>query len=176
MLRLPLIPALLVMLIIMSAAGCGYHNPYVPDSGAKAISIHRSMWRNQTNELGLETVMYHSLSDWLRKTPLIALKEQGEIARYKLTGKITSADYPEISYGGNNMATELRAILTVEYRLIDTDSGTIILETAKTYTEPFKQSTNPTLLQANKEGALAEIADNISEEIYRYLITKVMRK
>lgn len=174
--NIPKMFLLLTAFLIIITAGCGYYNPYVLNSNADPISLHRSMWKNQTNELGLETVLYHSLSGWLRKTKLIRLKETPEEAQYQITGKITSVDYPEISYGGNNEATELRARLSANYSIVDKKSGAIVLETSKTYTETFYQNASPSVLQANKKEALAKIADDISEEIYLYIINRVMRK
>ncbi len=174
-LRICLLPLLLIGTIFM-AASCGYYNPYVVNSDATPISLHRSMWKNQTNELGLETISYHSLSSWLRKTKLINLKEQNEKSQYQLTGSLISIDYPEISYGGHNVATELRARLTVEYILKDIEKNTIIWQNKKTYSEELKYDPNPSILQRNKKEALEEIADDISEEIYLYIIQKILRK
>lgn len=157
-------------------SSCGYYNPYVVNADSKPISIHRSMWANQTSELGLETVLYHSLSSWLRRTELINLKEQNETAQYKLVGEITAITYPEIAYGGNNIASELRINLTIHYKLIETASNNFIMEETKTFIEPFSQGATPSSAQINKNIALAEIADNISEEIYLKLINKVIRK
>ncbi len=174
--NLPKISILLTALLLMITTGCGYYNPYVANSDAEPISLHRSMWKNQTNELGLETVLYHSLSSWLRKSKLIHIKETPEEAQYKIIGKITSVYYPEISYGGNNEATELRARLSVDYSIMDQENGKIIFEKKKTYTETFYQNASPSQLQTNKKEALAEIADDISEEMYLFIINKVMRK
>jgi hypothetical protein len=168
--------SLLLIGVLLLVASCGYYNPYVVNSDATPISLNRSMWNNQTNELGFETVCYHSLSNWLRKTKLINLKEQSEKSQYQLTGTILSINYPEISYGGYNVATELRAQLTVEYILKDTQKNTIVWQNKKTYSDELKYHSDPSQLQSNKKKALAEIADDISEEIYLYIIQKVMRK
>jgi len=134
------------------------------------------MWKNQTNELGLESVFYHSLSNWLRKSKLILLKETPEEAQYQLIGKIISVDYPEVSYGGNNEATEIRVRLNADYSVLDKESGLIIFSSKKTYTENFYQSADPSQLLTNKHEALARIADDISEEIYFSMIRQVVRK
>ena len=42
----------LVLLILL--AGCGYYNPYVARSDSKPITLHRSMWKNHTNDIRLE--------------------------------------------------------------------------------------------------------------------------
>ena len=167
---------LLIALILSIIAGCGYYNPYVANSDAQPFSVHRSMWKNQTNELGLEAILYQSLSNWLRKTKIIDLKESLNDAQYQIVGKITMVDHPEIAYGDDNEATELRAQLGVEYSIVDKTNGTTIFDRKKTYTETFHQSSSPTQLQTNKNEAMIQIADDISEEIYLYIINKVLRK
>jgi hypothetical protein len=85
-------------------------------------------------------------------------------------------EYPEISYGGNNVATELRAQLSVDYAIVEIKSGEIILTKKKTYSETFYQNADPSWLQNYKKEALAEISDDIAEEIYLFIINKIMRK
>jgi hypothetical protein len=148
----------------------------VASSNAKPIALHRSMWANQTNELGLETTFYHALSDWLRKSKLITLTEKKAEAEYVLTGKIVSIYYPELSYTTNNVANELRANLTVTFSLKDQASGKTIWEkTNYTRTETLAAVADTNQLRAYKKVALAQIADDIAEEIYLHLINSIMR-
>lgn len=165
-----------IILLAATIASCGYYNPYVVSSNSKPITLHRSMWANQTNELGLETTFYNSLSDWLRKTKLITLTEDQADAEFILTGKITSVDYPEISYSSNNVANELRANLTVTFSIKERATGKTVWEkSGYTLQETLSKVDSPTQLLANKKVALAEISDNLAEEIYLYIINSIMR-
>jgi hypothetical protein len=167
---------ILILVVLALCASCGYYNPYVVSSNAKPITLHRSMWANQTNELGLETTFYHALSDWLRKSKLITLTEKEAEAEYVLTGKIVSIYYPELSYTTNNVANELRANLTVTFSLKDQASGKTIWEkTNYTRTETLAAVADTNQLRAYKKVALAQIADDIAEEIYLHLINSIMR-
>lgn len=168
----------IVLLLISSQllTACGYYNPYVASNSSKPITLHRSMWANKTNELGLETTFYRSLSDWLRKSKLITLTESEDESDYELKGKIVSVDYPEISYASNRVANELRANLTVSYTLTEKTTEKVVWEkTNYTLTETLTKVSNPSELQANKKAALAEISDNLAEEIYLYIINSIMR-
>lgn len=167
---------LIYLFLIILATGCGYYNPYVVNKDAESISLHRSMWKNRTGELGLEHTFYRSLSNWLRKTKFIHLKEQADQAQYVLTGQISSVDFPELSYSGNNVASELRAILTVDFDLVEQSTGKSIWKRKAVYSETFHYETNSSTLLANKKAALEEIADDVSEEIYLYIINKVISK
>ena len=157
-------------------AGCGYYNPYVAASDAEPITLHHSLWRNNTNELGLESVLDQSLSSWLRRSNSINLVDSLDQAQYRLTGAITSVNYNEISYGSNNDATELRAILRVEIKIIDQNDA-IVWENKTMYDETLlKDDSNPASLQSNKRQALHEITDEVAEDIYLYIVNTLMRK
>lgn len=167
---------ILIILVLGLCVSCGYYNPYVASSNSKPITLHRSMWTNQTNELGLETTFYHALSDWLRKSKLITLTEDKNDAEYVLTGKIVSVYYPELSYTNHNVANELRANLTVTFSLTDQSTGKTVWEkTNYTRTETLAAVADPNQLRAYKKVALRQIADDLAEEIYLYLINSIMR-
>jgi len=166
----------LAFFCLVLLAGCGYHNPYAPRTDSQPISIHRSIWKNNTNELGLEIELYNALSNWLRKSPFIQIHDQETEANYLLTGTIDSVEYLELSYGLHNEATELRIHLIVHYVLIEQETGAKIWDKKQLYTEPLKKDPNPSQLQANKKEALIEIADDIAEEIYLFLINRAVGK
>jgi hypothetical protein len=155
--------------------GCGYYNPYVANSNSKPITLNRSLWANKTGEVGLENTMYQSLSNWLRKSGLIHLVDKADGADYILTGSIDSIDYPELSYGSNQQANELRANLHVTFSITDKNSAQKVWTISKTFTETLPMSSNPTTLQTNKKEALLNISEDISEMIYLHIINKMMR-
>ncbi len=165
----------LFLIISLLLASCGYYNPYVARSDSKPITLHRSMWDNQTNELALETTFYHALSDWLRKTKLITLTDSKEEAEYVLTGEINTIDYPEISYASNRVASELRANLSVSYKIIETSTGKISWQQSETLDETLIKVSDQIQLQKNKNAALAIIADDLAEKIYLHIINSIMR-
>ena len=139
--------------MLFFTAGCGYYNPYVAAKDSKAISVYVTMWTNQTNELGLETTFYHSLLDWLRKSELIKITDSASEADYLITGKITGVDYPEISYGSNHIANELRANLTSNSVIKENTTDKIIRNNTATSTETLLTDNNPMRLQSNKKAA-----------------------
>ena len=161
--------------LTLALAACGYYNPYVARSNSKPITLHRSMWTNQTNELGLETTFYHALSDCLRKSKAITLTDSRETADYDLTGRITSVDYPEISYGGTRDANELRANIIIDFAVTDNATGKVVWRKSNyLISETLSTSTDPSQLQANKKAALAAIADEVAEGIYLHFINSIM--
>jgi hypothetical protein len=167
--------SLFLSLLALVLSGCGYHNPYLTQ-GLKPITISRSMWTNRTTELGLPTTLFQAQSDWLRKSPLITISASAAQADYELTGAIDRVSYPEISFGTFREGTEGRAELTVSFTLKETTSGKVVWE-RKTVTrqQAFYMSQDPIRLHDNHTAALAEIADDVAEEIYLHLITTTMR-
>ena len=162
--------------LIPLLSACGYYNPYVADSSCKPISINRVLWTNSTGEMGLEMIMFQSLSSWLRKSSLIHLVDDPKKAGYQLTGRLVSVDYPDLSYGSHGVASELRANLKVDFAITDNAAGKKIWEkTNYTFTETLAMSSNPIQLQANKKAALIKIANDIGEMIYLHIINNIMR-
>lgn len=162
--------------IFFLLSACGYRNAYVASSNSKPISVNRSLWANNTGEIGLETIMYQSVSRWLRKSSLIHLVDDPNKADYKLTGKLVSVDFPEISYGRYRVATELRANLRVDIAIIDTATDKKIWKKNNyRFTETLDTSGDPMQLQANKKAALKKITNDIGEMIYLRFINNIMR-
>jgi len=166
---------LLATLLALLLTGCGYHNPYLA-KGNHPISVARSMWTNHTTELGLDNTLFQAQSDWLRKSPLITMTDMDHGAEYQLTGTIDRVSYPEISFGTYREGTEGRAELTVSFAIKETKSGQVVWERrSATRQQAFFMSQDPIKLQSNRKAALQEIANDFAEEIYLYLITKIMR-
>jgi hypothetical protein len=147
----------------------------VASSNSRPITLHRSLWANKTGEVGLENTMYRSLSSWLRKSRLIHLVENQALADYILTGAIDSVDYPEISYGSNLVASELRVNLHVTFSLTARGTGMKVWNVSKIFTETLNTSGDPTVLRANKRAAISKIANDISEMIYLHIISVVLQ-
>ncbi len=165
----------IIILSTLLISACGYYNPYVVNSNSEPISLYRSLWVNKTGEIGLENTMHQSLSNWLRKSSLIHLANKPDTADYILTGKIDSIDYPELSYGNNREASELRANLHVTFDITRRQSGKKVWQISKTFTETLDMSSSSSTLQANKKTALQKISEDVSELIYLHIINKIMR-
>ena len=171
----PKLASLLIASIVLLLAGCGYYNPYV-GHGYKHISLYRSMWPNRTTEIGLENTMFQAQSDWFRKSPLLTLTDSAAEAEYELSGSIERIYYPEISFGKFREGIQGRAELMVNFSIKDKKSGKIVWERkGRTRNQTFRMNQDPIQLQINKKAALQRIADDFAEEIYLFLINRLMR-
>jgi len=166
---------LLIVSLFLLLSGCGYYNPYVAH-GDHPVSVHRSMWPNRTNEIGLENTLFQAQSDWLRKSPLINFADVKDQADYVLIGTIDRVTYPEISFGAYQQGIEGRAELMVSYSMIERKSGAITRQRqGVVWTQNFLMTQDPVQLQANKNAALRKIADDIGEEIYLHMINSMTK-
>ena len=155
----------LFILLIFLPVSCGYHNPYVytgPD-----ISVYITTWKNKTNELRLDNQIYQSLVKWYQKSNHIQVKKGQEGADLILAGEIISIDIPSLSYGVNNITTEVKVRLKVRYILKNLNTGKVLMEVpAQSFSESYLINTSSAITKDNEYKALERIIDDLSEKIY----------
>lgn len=170
-----LVKAAMAVVVVLLLSACGYYNPYAASQSGKAVTLHRAMWTNRTTEMGLDNVLYQAQSDWLRKSRLITLADSPAAADYQLSGAIERVNYPEVSFGQYQMATQGRAELAVSFTLTDKKSGKVVWQRSATRTQTFLMSQDPLTLQSSRRAAFEKIADRFGEEIYLYVMNTIIR-
>jgi hypothetical protein len=161
-----LIPALFALLAIQ---GCGYHNPYLKNVGQDkaAAVVYMTVWTNQTNELGFESLIFQESADWLQQSRHLRLTRDKDQADYLLTGTILSVDYPATAFSVSDVATTLQARVKTTYKLTDRATGKTIWQVSETLRQTdYVAGTDAVRSQSNKRGALATIAEELGEQIY----------
>jgi hypothetical protein len=157
-------PRLLVVVLSLFVllGGCGYYFPHVYDGPERAVYLPN--WKNRTDKLGIDNVMYQSLSMWFQKSKAIRITKKKDTADLILAGEITSIDLPSIGWNNEARTTDVKVTLIVRYVLKDLKTGKILWEVPRdVWTEDYN-----TLRQTadNEDDALAQIIDDISEKIY----------
>lgn len=161
-----------IFLLAILLTSCGYRNPNVYTGPAKKIYI--TEWKNRTSELGLNSDIYRTLTKWFQKASSITTVRQKKGADLILAGEIISLDLPSLSYGENNLATEVKVKLRVRYILKDISSQKVVLETPdETWTEEYLVSSNVTTNLDNEDDALDVIIDDLSQKIYQKTVAKL---
>jgi hypothetical protein len=154
--------------------GCGYHNPYLENIARDQPTavIYMTVWTNQTNELGLEGLIFRKTADWLQQSRHLRLsKDQGQ-ADYLLTGAILAVDYPAVAYSVTDVATTLKASIKTAYELTDRVTGKTIWRVTETIRETnYPAGANAVRSQSNKKTALTTIAEELGEQIYLRITT-----
>lgn len=162
-------PLIIAVCII---ASCGYHNPNVYNGPNKVIYI--TEWKNRTSELGLDSRIYRSLTRWFQKSGSISTVREKTGADLILAGEIVSLELPSLSYGANNIATEVKVRLRVRYVLKEITTNTILMEVPdEVWQENYLVSTNSTANLDNEKKALDAIIEDISQRIYQRTVSKL---
>lgn len=166
-------PGLLVIFcLVFLLGGCGYYFPHIYDGPEK--NVYMPNWKNRTDKLGIDAVMYQSLSIWFQKSKAIRITKDKETADLILAGEITFIDLPSVAWDGNARTTGVKVRLGLRYVLKDLKNGEILWEVPKDlWTEDFD-----TLNQSadSEDEALKQIIDDVSEKIYLGILKKLRQQ
>lgn len=161
-------------LVLMLAAGCGYHSPYyLAESGAvQSKKIYIEAWHNQTNEAGLETAIQRSLNKWCQQSKIINVVWEKDRADLVLSGEIIAISLPGQSFNQFDRAREVNAALSVRYSLNDLQNQKLIIdEPGLTLEESYLIESESAKTRSNRKKALATINDKLAEKIYLRILT-----
>lgn len=164
----------LFLLIVVACifVACGYRNPNIYNGPQKSIFI--TEWKNRTSELGLDAKIYRSLTRWFQKSGSISTVREKVGADLVLAGEIVSLQLPSLSYGANNITTEVKVQLRIRYILKDIATNKILLEVPdQTWTEEYLVSSNSSVNLDNESRALDSIIDDMSQKIYQRTIAQL---
>jgi hypothetical protein len=129
--------------------------------------VYITTWKNKTNELHLDSQIYQSLVKWYQKSDHIRIKKEKEGADLILAGEIVSIDIPSLSYGINNITTEVKVRLKVRYILKSLKTGKVLVEVPdRTFSESYLINASSSITKGNENKALEKIIDDLSEKIY----------
>jgi len=161
-----------LLLLLLLAGGCGYHNPNLlpPDKQGRVIKLHIPIWPNQTNEIRLATDIHNALQDWLGQSKQFTLVNSSGEADYVLNGKINTVSYSGRAYDAKDRAQALIANLSVSYTVIDTSTGKTAWQANFALSESYSLHTD-----AHKKQAMKTLVDNLGEDIYIRLFNAISR-
>jgi len=157
----------MVILTAFFICGCGYHfidTENSPPSGINNICI--PIFINKTREPGIETPFTNSLINEFitrKKIDIVASDKADAIVK----GIIKSFNLASISYQRNDVVQEYRVTIVMEVTLIRNDNGEIIWKDRNLReTGEYRVDTNVAAAEANKDAAIIDLANKISEEIH----------
>ncbi len=158
-----------IMLFLILVASCGYKNPNVYNGASKVI--YATEWKNRTSELGLDSKIYRSLTKWFQKSGSITTVRDKAGADLILAGEIISIALPSLSYGSDNVASEVKVRLKVRYILKEIATDRVLIEIpSETWTEAYLVASSSSITSDNESDALDEIIENLSQKIYQRTI------
>lgn len=170
-----------VFLLVWLLSGCGYSSPYATQTKFAeetdgVMTLYLSMWKNQTNELGFQAMIYQDLIEWLKKSKMVRLTQDQQEAKYILEGTINSIRFEGLSYGSYDEAIEIRAITKLSYDLRERETDKILWQrTNYIRRDNFIVENDSVSTSDNKRMALAEISEDLAEEIYAKIFFTITR-
>ena len=157
--------------LVFLLGGCGYYFPNVY-SGPE-VSVYMPTWKNRTDKLGIDNLMYQSLSSWFQKSDKINLTKSKEFADMVLAGEIISIDLPSIGWNTDARTTDVKVEVRLRYVLKDLKNGKILWEVPNDlWTENYNALTEKA---DNDEDAIEQILDEVSEKIYLGAVSKIRK-
>ena len=162
----------LLLVLLLLATACGYHNPYLQTTEdqaagiAEPVSIYVDIWDNRTSEMGFEAQLLQAVADWLQESKLFHLTDR-ESADYIIRGIITSINYPGASFTTQDRVTSVQAEVTVNYSLVQRNPVKEVWTVSNMKRQSnFSVGANAISYQNNKRDVLKTIADELAEQIY----------
>lgn len=161
--------------IAVISGGCGYYFPHVYEGPSQ--TIYMPNWQNRTNQLGLDSKIYQSLSRWFQKSKSIKLTKDKSEADLILAGEIIDIDLPSVSWNEDARADEVKVMLQVRYVLKDIKSDEILWEVPRElWTEDFSTGRFSLNVADNEQTALTQILNDMSERIYLGTLDRLRKK
>ncbi|MFW2366756.1 MAG: LPS assembly lipoprotein LptE [Desulforhopalus sp.] len=161
-----------IVVLLFLVVACGYRNPNVYSGPDKTIYI--TEWKNRTNQLGLNSEIYRSLTRWFQKSSSISTSRKKEGADIILAGEIVSLELPSLSYGVDNIATEVKLRLRVRYIIKEISTNKILLEVPdETWTEAYLISSTSKGTTDNEKEAIDVIIEDLSQKIYQRTLVEL---
>ncbi|MCI5146536.1 MAG: hypothetical protein D3923_13670 [Candidatus Electrothrix sp. AR3] len=162
---------LILFCFLLLFNGCGYYFPNVYD--VPEVSVYMPTWKNRTNKLGIDNLMYQSLAAWFQKADKIHITRDRESADMVLAGEIISMELPGIGWNTDARITDVKVALHLRYILKDLESGKILWEIPNDiWTEDY----NTLAEKADTEDeAIEQILDEVSEKIYLGTISRIRK-
>lgn len=163
---------LTLLVLLLTAAGCGYHNPNMQfqENQGRVIKLHVPLWANPTNEIRLASDIQNALQDWLGQSKQFVLVNSSAEADYVLSGKINSVSYTGRSYDTKYQAQALIATLSTSYSVTDTSTGKVAWQSNFALSETYSLQSD-----AHKKQAVETLVDNLGEDIYIRLSGAISR-
>lgn len=164
-----------LFLSLVLLCSCGYYNPNAWDGESK--KIYMNIWKNRTNVLHLNMDIHQQFNGWLQRNGSLSLCRTIEGSDYYIGGEIKSLNLPSLSYTSNETTKEATVNLQVRYIIKESKTDRIVQEvSSQTYHENYFIEDTIAATQDNRDEALQEIVEELSQNLYRVLIRDINRK
>ena len=162
---------LLVALVLLLTAGCGYHAPGAGDAwlGQQGRTLLVELFANRTVEPYLDSMVTEEVAMQLSRSQLVDLVEDRKGADLLIGGTVTAFESHAVAYADNDNISEYRAGMTVKARLVRND-GVVLWQEEITRSETYPALTDKSLEQDAESLAARIIARRIAEDLHAHLL------
>lgn len=163
---------IVLFLLLVLLAGCGYHVPAASDSwvGGDARILYIQLFDNQTAEPYLENFMTDALVAELSKSRLVELTEDPARAEVVLVGEVNEFSSNILAYGAQDQITDYRSTMKIAVRLLKKGGSEVLWKESKQRSEDFLASVDKTLQLEGQRLAARQVTQRLAEDIHAALL------
>lgn len=166
---------LVLSVITVFLAGCGYRNPYVYSGPDKTIYV--TNWKNRTSDQQLDAKMYQELLKWYQKSRSLKVTKTKEGADFILAGEIISMNVPSLAFDATNTASDVKLTLKVRYIFKDLVTGSTLIEIpAETWRQSYRITLDAAETRDNLDLAMDIIIEDIAQKIYQRSLVEISKQ
>lgn len=158
---------ILLILLTLLVAGCGYHVPGTSDSwvGGDARIVYVRLFENMTAEPYLDNYMTDALIEELSRSRLFELTENRDAAEVLIGGTVDDFQSDAVSYSSSDRITDYRATMAVTVRLQNNGGGQVMWQDKLRRSEDYSAAVNKNLQLEGERLAARQVAKRLAEDI-----------
>jgi len=163
---------ILLILLALLVAGCGYHVPGSTDSwvGGDARLVHVQLFENTTAEPYLDNYMTDALVEELSRSRLFELTENVDAADVLIGGTVDSFTSSAISYSSTDTITDYRATMGITVKLMTRGNEQVIWQEKMRRSEDYSAAVNKNLQLEGQRLTARQVAMRLAEDIRAQLL------
>ena len=175
-----------LILIVVLLAGCGYHVPGASTSPAKASAprdvtadtwvggdariLYVQLFVNQTSIPYLENYITTALVAELSRSRVVELTENQDLAGVRLVGEVEEFRSDAFGYGATDRITNYRANMKVSVRLLRKGSDEVLWREDLQRSEDYLATVNKNLQLEGERLAARLVSQRLAEDIHAGLL------
>jgi len=164
---------ILLILLALFVAGCGYHVPGSTDSwvGGEGRLVHIQLFENTTAEPYLDNYLTDALVEELSRSRLIQLTEDVDTADVLIGGTVNSFKSSAISYSSTDTITDYRATMEITVQAMTSANDQVVWRQKMRRSEDYTATVNKNLQLEGERLAAKQVARRLAEDIRAQLMS-----
>lgn len=163
---------ILLILLALFVAGCGYHVPGSSDSwvGGDARLVYVELFENMTAEPYLDNYMTDALVEELSRSRLFELTENVDAAQVLIGGTVDSFSSKAISFSSTDTISDYRATMGITVKLTASGDSQVIWQEKMRRSEDYSAAVNKNLQLEGERLTARQVARRLAEDIRAQLL------